>query len=164
MGTESMSGYIVGPHSPLDCEFCLIVGKNIHENLLPPNILFTYVQCPCVFPVLRHPPSTLPVYQRTRMQILIDEDVLRHDISMCETYSIPYLHPVMLPLLRHLPSPHFSFFTLSTSYCPTCTTDHLILPSLSNTLITVQPLCLTFASCTPSSYLFHLLLILLHVH
>ena len=92
MGTESMSRYIVGPHSPLDCGFCLIVRKNICENLLPSNILFMYVQCLCVLPVLRHPPSALPVYQRTRMQILIDKDVIRHDISMCETYSILHLH------------------------------------------------------------------------
>ena len=79
IATEFMSGCIVGPDSPLDRELCLIVRKNIRKNLLPSNVSLTYVQCPCVLPVLGHPPSTLPVHQRTRTQILVDEDVMRYD-------------------------------------------------------------------------------------
>ena len=94
---EFMSGCIVGPDSPLDRELCLIVRKNIRKNLLPSNVSLTYVQCPCVLPVLGHPPSTLPVHQRTRTQILVDEDVMRCDIPMCEAYSIPHPSVSALP-------------------------------------------------------------------
>ena len=51
---------------------------------------------------------------------------------------------VILPLLRHLPSPHFSFPTLFSSYCPIHTMDHLMLPSFSDPLITMW----SFTSCT----------------
>ena len=55
---------------------------------------------------------------------------------------------VMLPLLGCLPSPYFSFSTLSTSSRPVHSMNYLMLPSLSDPLITVWSLGLTPASCT----------------
>ena len=44
---------------------------------------------------------------------------------------------VMLPLLRCLPSPHFSFLTLFPSYHPIHTADYLMVPPFPDPLITV---------------------------
>ena len=45
--------------------------------------------------------------------------------------------PVMLPLLRRLPNPHFSFLALFPPYHPILTMDHLMVPPFPDSLITV---------------------------
>ena len=79
-----------------------------------------------------------------------------------------HIHVVMLPLLRHLPNPHFSFLALFPPYHLILTTDYLMVPPFPDPLITMWSLCLTPASCatifSSSSYLLCLLLILPCVH
>ena len=44
---------------------------------------------------------------------------------------------VMLPLLRHLPDPHFSFLALFLPYRPILTMDYLMVPLFLDPLITM---------------------------
>ena len=89
----------------------------------------------------------------------------RSRLGWWATWWPSWMYSVMLPLLRCLPSPHFSFSTLSTSHHPIHTMNYLMLPLLSDPLITVWSLSLTLALCTITNpYLSPIISLLIFPH
>ena len=86
------------PNTWFHYKFWFISRIYSFESFLPPDISYSHVQCPGVFPVFRHPTSCFPIDEGYRTNIFINKDIVRSQVAMGEADLIVSSWPMLQSL------------------------------------------------------------------